>query len=277
MGGRRVSVIHRRCPQGTRFAFAADPAGIDRGGMKSDWEARSAELEDGLPRVGAYPASGLIRRARRMRDLSQRELASLSGVPQSTVGRVESGTLTPSLKVLQRLLSACDLHLVVVDRDGRVVQPMRDLEDIRDFGGRRYPAHLNTILDPRPGEWWADQYGLARPPETFHRDQARRRIRQARSRWEVRVKQLRNAPEPPSVEDLALREKAQQEWAERLARPMGADATPTDTAAIDVDEWDGVECDERCYQGDATHGPPPEPDPAARRRWRRYDDDADSQ
>ena len=244
--------------------------------MLSDWERRSAELEKALPRVGPYPASGLIRRARRMRDLSQRELASLSGVPQSTVGRIESGTLTPSLRVLQQLFFACGLHLVVVDTAGRIVQPMRDLEDIHDFGGRRYPSHLSTILDPRPGEWWADQYGLARPPETFHRDQARRRIRQARSRWEVRVKQLRNAPEPPSVEDLALREKAQQALAERLARPMGADNAPTDTAAIDVDEWDGVECDDRCQRDEATHGPPPpEPHPAARRRRYRFEDEPD--
>jgi hypothetical protein len=31
---------------------------------------------------------------------------------------------------------------------------------------RRYPAHLDTVLDPAPGEWWGDRYGLARPPET---------------------------------------------------------------------------------------------------------------
>ena len=44
---------------------------------------------------------------------------------------------------------------------------MRDWEDTRDGAERRYPSHLDTILDPEPGEWWADIYGLARPPETF--------------------------------------------------------------------------------------------------------------
>jgi len=46
------------------------------------------------------------------------------------------------------------------------------------------------------GEWWADDYGLARPPETFYRDRRLRDAMRARSQWEVRVAKLRNSPEP---------------------------------------------------------------------------------
>lgn len=144
--------------------------------------------------LGELP--GLIRRVRRIADLSQRELASRAGVSTATVNRIETGTLVPRLHTLQRLLASADLRLVVVDSDGRVVAPMRTWQDLTDDGGRRYPAHLDTVIDPRPGEWWADIYGLARPPETFRRNRAIRDQERRRSQWEVRVAQHRNEPPP---------------------------------------------------------------------------------
>ncbi|MFC3501528.1 multiprotein-bridging factor 1 family protein [Micromonospora krabiensis] len=149
------------------------------------------------PTVGPFPIAGLVRRARRITGLGQRQMARFAKVAPSTVGRVEAGTMTPSLEVLERLLGAAGLYLAVVDQDGRVVQPMGDWEDIRDGAGRRYPSHLNTILDPEPGEWWADIYGLARPPETFLRSQHDREVRRRRSQWEVPVAKYRNVPPPP--------------------------------------------------------------------------------
>ena len=116
------------------------------------------------------------------------------------VGRVESGEVTPSLNLFQRLVGAAGLFLAVVDQDGHVIIPMGDSEQIRDGADRLYPSHLDTILDPRPGEWWADIYGLARPPETFHRDRAYRDALRRRSVWEVRVKQHRGDPEPPDLQ-----------------------------------------------------------------------------
>ncbi|MFI6261027.1 multiprotein-bridging factor 1 family protein [Micromonospora sp. NPDC051006] len=149
------------------------------------------------PTVGPFPISGLVRRARRITGLGQRQMARFAKVAPSTVGKVEAGTMTPSLAVLERLLGAAGLYLAVVDQDGRVIQPMADWEGIRDGVGRRYPSHLNTILDPEPGEWWAGIYGLARPPETFHRCQYDREVRRRRSQWEVRVAKYRNVPPPP--------------------------------------------------------------------------------
>jgi transcriptional regulator with XRE-family HTH domain len=140
---------------------------------------------------------GLVRAARRRADCSQRELAERAGLSPSTVGRIEAGSLAPSLDTLRRLLAAADLALVVIDGDGRVVRPMLDhRDDLRDGADRRYPSHLDTVLDPRYGEWWGDRYGLSRPPETFRRDRSRRDAQRARSRWEVRVAQTRHLPPP---------------------------------------------------------------------------------
>jgi transcriptional regulator with XRE-family HTH domain len=166
--------------------------------------SRMASALDPLPheaRVGMYPVAGLVRRVRRIADMSQRQMARFAKVAPSTIGRVEAGSMVPSLDLLERILSAAGLYLAVVDQDGHVVQPMADWDDTRDGAERRYPAHLDTILDPRPGEWWADVYGLARPPETFHRDRAHRDAQRRRSQWEVRVAQHRGVPPPPSVED----------------------------------------------------------------------------
>lgn len=94
---------------------------------------------------------------------------------------------------------AAGFFLIVVNDEGQVLQPMEDRDDLRDGANRRYPSHLDVILDPEPGEWWGDLYGLARPPETFYRDRAWRDAKRKRSQWEVRVAKYRNEPAPPDV------------------------------------------------------------------------------
>lgn len=153
------------------------------------------DAEEGL-RLGDYPLSGLVRRARRRADLSQRQLARCAGTSPSMIADVETGAKTPRLSTLQRILNAANLRLVVVDVAGRLVTPLEVWDDTADGAGRRYPAHLDTILDPVYGEWWGDVYGLARPPETFRRDRAYRDWQRRRSQWEVRVQQFRNDPPP---------------------------------------------------------------------------------
>lgn len=56
-------------------------------------------------------AGNLVRLARVRRGLSQRQLAELAGVPQSTVARIETHRQQPTLPLLARLLAAADLEL----------------------------------------------------------------------------------------------------------------------------------------------------------------------
>jgi transcriptional regulator with XRE-family HTH domain len=153
------------------------------------------------PPPTSLPIAGLVRAARRRADLSQRELAERARVSRSSVNRIEAGAFTPSIAMLGRLLGVADIHLVAVDPDGHVVPPLGCWDDTRDGAGRHYPVHLDTVLDPLMGEWWGDRFGLARPPETFHRDRAHRDAQRARSRWEVRVAKYWSHPEPPIVPD----------------------------------------------------------------------------
>jgi transcriptional regulator with XRE-family HTH domain len=203
--------------------------------MRSEWDDKAAEMEQVQPRIGPYPAPGLLRRARRIADLSQRELADAAKVSQSTVARIESGERAPSLSMMQRLIAPAGLYLVVVDGDGRIIVPMRECEETRDGANRHYPSHLDTILDPRPGEWWGDEYGLARPPETFHRNRRYRDYQRALSQWEVRAKQNRGVP-PPTHPDYYIRLARQVAEAHRLAREQPRFESADD---VDVDEWDG--------------------------------------
>ncbi|MFF0659088.1 helix-turn-helix transcriptional regulator [Micromonospora tulbaghiae] len=152
-----------------------------------------------------FPAPGIVRAVRRRADASQRELARFARVHPSTIGRIEAGSLTPSLTMLSRIVGTAGFRLVVVDEAGRVLKPMRDRADLRDGAERRYPSHLDVITDPEPGEWWADRYGLARPPETFYRNREVRDWLRRRSQWEVRVAKYRSVPPPPDPQRCGYR------------------------------------------------------------------------
>ncbi|NEE00135.1 helix-turn-helix transcriptional regulator [Phytoactinopolyspora halotolerans] len=150
-----------------------------------------------LPRVTVDTIPGVVRRVRRCADMSQRELAKDTGVAASTIARIEAGTLVPSFRVLMKLLAPARFALALVDEDGRIMQPMRVWDETLDGGNKKFPAHLDVILDPEdPDDWWGSCFGLARPPETYHRSRGYRDAKRALSQWEVRVKQFRNARRP---------------------------------------------------------------------------------
>jgi len=52
-----------------------------------------------------------LRAARRRKGLTQRGLSEVTGVPQSTIGRIESGAVMPRVDTLDALLKACDENL----------------------------------------------------------------------------------------------------------------------------------------------------------------------
>ena len=64
-------------------------------------------------------AARALRWARLTAGLSQRALADRSGVPQSTVGRIEAGAIDPRVGTLSRLLRACGFDLDVTERIGQ--------------------------------------------------------------------------------------------------------------------------------------------------------------
>jgi transcriptional regulator with XRE-family HTH domain len=64
-------------------------------------------------------AARVLRQARRRAGLTQRQLASLAGVPQPMVARIESGAVIPRVDTLDRLLEACGEGLESHPRPGR--------------------------------------------------------------------------------------------------------------------------------------------------------------
>lgn len=151
--------------------------------------------------LGGYSLRGLIRRIRREADLSQRELARHVGVAPSTIAGIECGTSLPGLRTLQRIMKTAGYQLALLDGDDRLVVPLMNWGGVRDGAGRRYPAHLDTIVDPGYREWWASIFGLAKPPETFRRSRVLRDWERQRSQWEVRAKKYRAVPPPQSPRD----------------------------------------------------------------------------
>ena len=120
-----------------------------------------------------FDLPGLIRRIRRIADVSQRELAERLGVPKSGVGAVESGTSGLDVRVLARAALLAGLRLAVVDGEGEEVLPMSG-DAVRDRANRRFPAHLDTRYGDQ--DWWHDphRYDRQQPWYTFDRD---RRLR----------------------------------------------------------------------------------------------------
>jgi transcriptional regulator with XRE-family HTH domain len=66
-------------------------------------------------------AARALRYGRRRAGLTQRELAQRTGVPQSTIGRIESGAVDPRVGTLTTLLRACGFDLEVAPLLGQGV------------------------------------------------------------------------------------------------------------------------------------------------------------
>src|SRR5437667_7863761 len=66
-------------------------------------------------------ASRALRWARLTAGLSQRALDAKSGVPQSSIARIEAGTIDPRIGTLDRLLRACGFDLEVAPLLGQGV------------------------------------------------------------------------------------------------------------------------------------------------------------
>ena len=63
--------------------------------------------------------SNLVREARKRGGLTQAELGRRAGVPQSTVGRIESGARVPSTELVERIVRAAgfEIHCRLAEPD----------------------------------------------------------------------------------------------------------------------------------------------------------------
>jgi transcriptional regulator with XRE-family HTH domain len=113
----------------------------------ANWSQAEREYWWMGPFGGGIP--GLVRRIRRILDVSQRGLAALLGVSQSVVARWETGRTSPRAEVVEDLLRRARLEVRLVDRHGERVAPMRG-DGARTRGGSRFPAHT----DLRARGWW---------------------------------------------------------------------------------------------------------------------------
>jgi len=90
-----------------------------------------------------FDLGGVLRRIRRLADLSQRELAVEARVRVSTLAHAEAGTRDLPVSSLARAAAVAGLRLALVDGIGAEVTPM-GADTVRDLSRRQFPAHLDT-------------------------------------------------------------------------------------------------------------------------------------
>ena len=91
----------------------------------------------------AFDVGGYVRRARRLADLSQRDLADTLGLSRAAVGRLESTPVRVDIPTMESILALAGLRLAVVDGAGRTVEAV-PTDTLRDHRERRFPAHLDA-------------------------------------------------------------------------------------------------------------------------------------
>jgi transcriptional regulator with XRE-family HTH domain len=211
--------------------------------------------------VQSFDLSGVLRRIRRLADLSQRELAERCGLSQSAVAQAESGRRDLAVGALVEAAAVAGLRLAVVDEEDHEVRPMA-ADTVRDGGSRRFPAHLDTRRSD-------DRLGLYEPrrdrPETAFtvvRDrEARDRARQRNGtpgdhhrRVDGDTPWERKAARRRELLDRSAEERRRRFLAGELRdRPLAFECTCPPRCA-ELDDWSGrpvhaSECPCRCDVG----------------------------
>ncbi|GAA6527663.1 helix-turn-helix transcriptional regulator [Intrasporangium sp. DVR] len=191
---------------------------------------------EGAESSQAMDVGGLILRARRHGDLSQRELAAAVGVSQSTVAALEAGARDPALSLFRRILAAGGLRLAVVDSAGQVVAPVSP-DTVRDNGGRRLPAHLDA--DPPDRRPW---YRSVCPEKGREPVKAWYRMREERDRVRDGATDL---PDHPTRTELEARRRRQL-YGPRPPAPGSEDASAHLDCECETECWLGTACAPEC-------------------------------
>ena len=96
-------------------------------------------------------AGNLLRLARAQTGLTQRELGSRSGVSQSVVAAIESGSRQPSWPLLARILAGADLEPRIQ------LVPYEDHDDVLDRRAARFPEVRRAAEQARDRALAADR------------------------------------------------------------------------------------------------------------------------
>lgn len=84
-------------------------------------------------------AASLLKLARAEAGLSQRALARAAGVPHSTIARIESGAMQPTVPLFYRILAGAD-------REPRIrLEPYDDHDDVLDALAAKFPAKQEQL------------------------------------------------------------------------------------------------------------------------------------
>src|ERR1700712_803682 len=100
-----------------------------------------------------FDLSGLVRRIRRTTGLSQRELAVRIEISKSAVAAAETGAGGLDARALAAAAGLAGLRIALVDGNGDEVDGMNS-DAVRDRSGRRFPAHLDTVLSEERSSRW---------------------------------------------------------------------------------------------------------------------------
>lgn len=175
------------------------------------------------PFDGGIP--GLVRRIRRILEVSQRGLAAILEVSQSVVARWETGRTSPRASVLHHLLRLAGLRTSFHDEEtGAEVGPMRD-DGARKHGGSRYPAHGDLAVTG----WWVPRRFRSTTAD-YYRAMDRSRARRDPAirctvdpHWRAVFRQAWGTPDDhPSVWQLAAEAEHLDEVRERLGKRRAA-------------------------------------------------------
>jgi transcriptional regulator with XRE-family HTH domain len=181
--------------------------------------------------VDPFDLPGVLRRIRRLADLSQRELADRCGLSQSAVAQAESGRRDLPAGDLARAAGCAALRLALLDESGREIRGMSP-DSVRDLSGRRFPAHLDTHHSDE--RWWRFEHRFHRPRPwfTFDRDRA------GRDSWrqDAGTPEDHHVPGPGDSPEERKAQRARAARARRDAERQRAIGTETWTP------WQGFTC-----------------------------------
>jgi transcriptional regulator with XRE-family HTH domain len=110
------------------------------------------------------PAWQILRGVRRSLGVSQRELADIAELPQSTISRIEARRTEPRFETLCGILRSCGYSVVIARVHHRFDPVAADAfnDSLFDRAGRRAPAHLPAwLIRAAWRDYWWGWYRLA--------------------------------------------------------------------------------------------------------------------